>query len=118
MIDLELLTDGTATARNFDKLRTLLIDTGGQSIGLRLGTDTVTYPGATAGSTVKTVTHGLGRIPVYVGPQWVAGGTTGTTYSHTFEVSNLTTTTFDVQGFGSSAVAAGQTVAIMWVVIG
>lgn len=50
----------------FDQLSKLFLDTGGRSLKIRAGTDTVTYPGASATSNAKTVNHGLGSTPIAV----------------------------------------------------
>lgn len=67
MISLEQLFDGSSSARNFDALMRLVIDTGGLSAGVRFGlAGTGTWPGASPRANNTAVTHGLGAVPVAV----------------------------------------------------
>lgn len=54
--------DWAAVGRNSDALMRLVVDTGGQSLGVRAGSSSVTFT-ASAHSANKTITHGLGRAP-------------------------------------------------------
>lgn len=65
MISLERLADGSVTARNFDKLAALVLDTGGVTAGVRFGTVTLTFT-ASVESGVATVTHGFTSAPLFV----------------------------------------------------
>jgi len=104
------IQDPTAQ-RNFQTLSRLLIDTGGRSVGLRFGADTVTFT-ASVNSAVKTVTHGLGRTPITVVA--TASGSLGWNVLRVF---NFTATTFDVQGHDTDAARTGSD-AIYWVAVG
>lgn len=114
MIDLELLTDGTATARNFDKLRTLLIDTGGQSIGLRFGSDSLSFA-ASAVSVTRTVNHGLAKIPQAI----LVLPTLGTEYIVANYVgASRNDVSFQVSGQTNSGSAITADLGFFWVAIG
>jgi len=54
--------DWAAVARVIDTLRSLVIDTGGVSLGIRVGTGSATFT-ASPTSAAVTVPHGLGRVP-------------------------------------------------------
>lgn len=89
--------------QNFEQLEGLSILTKKQSSG----TFSVTFT-ASAASGVITVTHNLGAVPVAVAPAATnAGGLI------TYNVSNFTATTFDIQGFLAGAATA--TVAGCWI---
>ena len=90
MIPLEQLRDGTVTDRNFQKLMSLVMDTGGQSVGIRFGSDSVTWNGASPTSPATTVTHGLGSKPVCV--LLTSTGSTNAVYS----TATPTTTSMDI----------------------
>lgn len=122
MISLEPLTDGSPAARNFDTLRRLVPDSGGQSVRFRFGTVTLTWPGASQQSNAPTTAHGLGSVPanaqltplgglsagsfVIAVPVVVAAGTDATNLQ-------VTAKTHD-----ESSPAAGTTAVIYWVVFG
>jgi hypothetical protein len=97
MISLEnILGRGEAAIqRNFDKLARLVIDTGGRSIGIRFGSGTFTWPGASAFSNVATVPHGLGRAP---GAVFITGSSNaGLNAFPDFSVFSFGATTFAAQ---------------------
>lgn len=118
MINLENLLDGSISDRNFQALARLVVDTGGQSINIRCGTDTWTFPGGSARSNVKVTSHGLGRTPIAV---FVCGAQlNGLNETVAGETGTWTTTQFSsqagfVQGF---APGAGATLGFSWVAIG
>lgn len=67
MINLEHTGDGNSTIdRNFELLRSIVIDTGALEVGMRFGVATDTWPGAAQISTGVVVTHGLGTTPKVV----------------------------------------------------
>lgn len=110
MIKLEHLADGSVTDRNFVKLAGLVLDTGGQSVGLRFGT----FSGTTSatGELTTTVAHGLARTPGAV--LLTSNSSSGTQI--TARAINLTATTFDVYVVRSAAAAVA--VGGYWAVIG
>lgn len=63
MIPLEKVVDGGPTGRNFALLARLVLDTGGVTAGVRFGVSSVTWPGGSATSNTKNVSHGLGSDP-------------------------------------------------------
>lgn len=111
MIGLEQIADGSVTDRNFQKLMSLVIDTGGQSVGLRFGVASVTHTASVQG--VQTVTHGLGRTPGAV-LCTVNAGADGTAY--TASAFNLAATTFGI--VTTRAPAFSATLSVYWVAIG
>jgi hypothetical protein len=112
MITLEALADNSISDRNFQKLRSLVLDTGGITAGIRIGTDAVTFTASTTSAT-KTVTHGLGKIPTFVGLQAVDSSGAITVRPVAGASNN---TTFDAIGRCASAVTGAAT--FYWVVIG
>ena len=113
-IALEHLADGSIVDRNFQKLMRLVPDTGGQTVSIRFGVDSVDFPVSTD-STVKSILHGLGRVPLAV---FVVGGDfTGSWPGMASYVTDaLTSTTFDVAGQSSGG--GPRTNAIYWLAIG
>lgn len=120
MIALEHLPEGDwlTAIRNFERLRLVVPDAGGQSTGFRFGTSVVTWPGGSQTSSVLTVTHGLGRAPVVVLvtlTSWAASTQypVGATVSYTTANFGLVASTTD----GSSP-AAATAATYAWVAIG
>lgn len=113
MISLEQLRDGSTTDRNFQKLMSLVLDTGGLNLGLRFGTSTLAFTASTD-SANRTVTHGLGRTPVIV--LACASGAPNFTDIPAFNAFTLTSTTFGINGRkpGSSTV----NISFYWAAIG
>ena len=113
MISLERLVDGSPAARNFDALQSLVIDTGGQSVGARFGSGTLTFPGSSDSTGELTVTHGLATTPVAV----LVTGTGGTTL---VTVNDVGGTTFDALGVTTdgSEPAADTESTFYWLAIG
>lgn len=101
--------DAAALQRNINKLASLLFDTGGKSLGFRIGRGTVTFPTATQSNTLA-VSHGLGRAPVVVLATCAQGS--GVTYATTA----YTATTFSAQGQFYSALTGNND--FVWVAIG
>lgn len=115
MISLEHLADGSVSARNFETLRRLVVDTGGESLGLRVGSETLTWPGGSADTGTVTVDHGLGKAPVALFTQ------SGTLTAHARpDPSSVTTVDFDVRArtVDASTPAAATTMTVYWLVIG
>lgn len=110
MTRLEQILDGSVTARNFDAVARLLIDTGDQSFGVRIGTADATFTAAdTSASTV--VSHGLGRTPVVVVMQERGGGLRAS-------VDARSDTTFTFRGYTTQGTTLTNTVTYDWLVIG
>lgn len=107
MIVLEHIGDGSIADRNFQTLMQVVPDTGGISVGLRSGTEFVTFSASTTSNTV-TVTHGLNKTPR------VTIGSAASTVK--FAVLNKTTTTFDIFGRADSSTSA--TVNFDWIAVG
>lgn len=63
----EYLSDGAwdVARRLFATVFRLLIDTGGQSVGIRFGSSALTFAAST-NSASTTIPHGLGRLPIVV----------------------------------------------------
>lgn len=115
MISLERLFDNSPTDRNFQRLVSLVVDTGGQSVGLRFGTVTLTYT-ASATSAAATVTHGLGKTPEYIGSL----GTTGLSKRHVvnYVSGSRNDTDFQLQAETADSAAVTGSISVFWVVIG
>lgn len=115
MIALEHIApeDWAAVERVRQALQSLVVDTGGQSIGVRFGAASVTWPGGSPFSTAKTVTHGLGRTPVTV-------LTTPNNSPSTCYVDTVGATTFNItlHTDDGSSPAAATTRTVYWLVIG
>lgn len=94
---------------NFVILIKLLIDTGGKRVGMRWGTQAITFT-ASALSDLPTVTHGLDRIPAIV----LAVPNDRTIVVGPF---NKTATTFQVAGSRPTG-ATTLVVQVDWLVIG
>src|SRR4051812_14654890 len=117
-IDLEHIhTDDGALARNFDKLRALVPDTGGHSIGIRFGTQTLTWAGGTTRTGSPVISHGLGKAPVVVFPS--CSSPSGTWFP-VLVVDTFTATSFTTRGVTSdgSSPGAGTTTTAYWLAIG
>ena len=112
-----------AANRNFDKikqlaidlntLRSLVIDTGGLSVGVRFGHSSpgVTFT-ASASTPATTITHGLGKTPAAVFISRDGGAGTGIAWS----VDTFTSTTFKV--YGSYWASISGSAAFYWLAIG
>lgn len=114
MINLEPLADDTVTDRNFQLLQRLVLDTGGKSVSIRFGASTMAWAASTDSGS-KTITHGLGKTPVFVA---VFNADTTGSYAGiaAFTTSGVGATTFDTYGRTPSAITG--TKAIYWLVIG
>lgn len=105
--------DNPAIDRNFEKLKSLVIDTGGESAGIRFGMATLTFPGGTSIFTPDTVPHGLGITPE------VAFATA--VHSNVFiGVASLdpTNLVFEGRTVDATIPGAGSSVNYFWLVIG
>jgi hypothetical protein len=107
--------DWAAVERVRQVLQSLVPDTGGRSIGVRFGVSTLTWPGGVAGSSIGTVTHGLGRTPVCVLATVNAGGVAGPAWTGT---PGATTFPLAARTADGSSPGAGTTTSVSWVVIG
>lgn len=118
MSGLEFVRDNPTTQRNFEKLAAQFLDTGGQSIGIRFGTQVLSWAGGTARTGSPTISHGLGRVPqvVFVTPQ----GSPSSTWFPIAVGDTLGATTFVMRGVTSdnSSPAAATTTTVAWMVIG
>lgn len=115
MIALEFPGDGGVLDRNVGRLMSLVPDTGGQTIGLRFGTQTLTWPGSTTTTGSETITHGLGATPVVV-----LVGIQAESVAVMSWANNVGATTFTVAartGDGTSP-AADTTCTLAWLAIG
>ena len=109
LIGLEHLADGSIADRNFLQLANLVIDTGGRSLGIRFGSDTVSFTAA-AQSANKVISHGLGKTPILV---LGIVGTQGM-FLNTF---TYTDTTFTASAYYAAGTTTGN-FTIFWVAIG
>jgi hypothetical protein len=113
MIALEPLADGTVADRNFQKLMSLVLDTGGVTAGVRFGVDSMAWT-ASRDSGPKTITHGLGRTPLVV---FVTNGDTDGSYAGIAAYTAIPgATTFDVYGRTDGSITETKT--IFWIAIG
>jgi hypothetical protein len=105
--------DWAAVNRVTDTLRSLVIDTGGRSIGIRIGSGAATWT-ASINAAPVSVSHGLGRIPALAAAFPQAGG-----LGYEIPATSLTSTTMTVQGFTTAAnVITLAASPFYWVVIG
>lgn len=99
-----------------DFIATRLLDTGGRSLKLRAGSDSVTYPGGSALSNGKNVSHGLGSTPIAVA---LVANSAGVGASYAFVTGALTSTVIPMQitapGFTP---ALNTTQTFYWLAIG
>lgn len=119
MISLETLVDNSPSARNFAKLAQATIDTGGdpttggpRSVGMRFGTVSFTWPGATAQQTI-VINHGLGAAPVVVLAINSNNNTAGLPRTFTY-----TATQFTLNIIAPANVTVGTGDTYRWVAIG
>jgi hypothetical protein len=106
--------DWAAVNRVVDALRSLVLDTGGRSLGLRVGVKSFSWPGGTALQTFS-ISHGLGRTPAVVLAVNGSNNTRGMprTYSYT-----ATTFALDVITSDASNPGAATADTYGWVAIG
>jgi hypothetical protein len=108
--------DWAGVNRVVDTLRSLVLNTGGVSLSLRVGTTTLTWANGAANSAVATVTHGLGRTPAAV---LALGNGTGGPNLVVVQAFTIGATTFQMQGGFLTGTSTGTTnVTTGWVVIG
>lgn len=113
-IKLEQVGDGSVSDHNFQNLAKLVLDTGGQTVGMRSGSVSVGIAASTVSGT-QTVNHGLGVTPtsVQLTLQGIAGfgGTQGV---------NLVAapTSTQIQFQIDFQVATTGTFPVYWLVIG
>lgn len=112
MISLEHIVpeDWQAVDRMRQTLQSLVVDTGGRSIGIRCGTGTAVFTAAQASATV-TVPHGLGKTPLFA-----IAGTRNNLIG--YAVTARDATNLSVIGFVTSNVATTNTLTFDWLVIG
>lgn len=113
-IRLEQLADGSITDRNFQQLMSLVIDTGGESIGVRFGQKAFTWPGGT-GLQTFTITHGLGRAPIVVLAINGNNNTRGMPRTYTY---GATTFVLDIITSDASVPGAGTADTYYWLAVG
>lgn len=128
MISLENLVPGESdgdrgekTRRNFERLAALVLDTGGQSAGVRFGTATVTWAGVTQFSGSTTVDHGLGRVPVATFAGAMGTTSPGGQHANIITGGTPTATQFTVAAalVATAAIPTnGTTLKVAWLVIG
>lgn len=109
-IALEQLADGSVSDRNFQRLMSLVLDTGGRSVGIRFGTGTATWTAAVSSAAV-TIPHGLGRTPVAV---FLSTRNPLVGYA----ASSIGATSFVATGFETANLAITTTNTFDWLVIG
>lgn len=112
MIALDHIADGDwqAVERLRLALQSLVVDTGGQSIGVRFGTSTATWTAAATTPGV-TIPHGLARSPIY------AHASTRTSLLE-YAVTSRDATNIVVTGFVTMNTAFTGSATFDWVVIG
>lgn len=113
-VPLEHLHEGDWAGLNrvVDTLRSLVLDTGGRSLGVRIGTGSATWAATGVSSGTATIAHGLGRTPVYA----KAGSQNAL---REYAVTSRDATNIVVTGYRTDNVAPGVgTTNFDWVVIG
>lgn len=115
MIQLEHLADNSVSDRNFQKLMSVVPDMGGQSVGIRFGTVTITFPGGSPNGQA-TVPHGLGRVPASFSATLTgASDVIPIIQAGTFDATNFVLVASTKTG---ANLAAGQQRSFFWMVIG
>lgn len=112
MIRLEHVADGSVSDRNFQKLMSLVLDTGGVNASVRWGTKSFTWPGATAVQSF-TINHGLPTTPQVVLAVNGNNNTQGLPRTLSY-----TATTFSLSVIAPAAVAAAVADTYYWLAIG
>jgi hypothetical protein len=112
--------DWAGVNRAVDALRGLVLDTGGVSLGIRVGVSTVTWPGASTFSTAKSISHGLGRAPTIAAAFDASGGTLAHIPVFVIPTASMTSTVFSVTAETGdlSSPAAAVVRNFYWVAIG
>jgi hypothetical protein len=97
---------------NWEEILRRLIDTGGQSIGVRFGVGADSWPGGSDTTSGVAVAHGLGKTPVVVFTQ-------STTITAHARPTALTSTTFNgnLRTIDGTAPGAGAA-SFYWLAIG
>jgi hypothetical protein len=120
-LPLEHVQDGDWAALNrvIDKLRSLVPDTGGSSVGIRWGIGTVTWPGGQSLSAANTIAHGLGTDPAAIAITPIAAAGDGAGFSAQVTAGAVGGVSFDVRlGVDSFSPVAGTQRSFYWIVIG
>jgi hypothetical protein len=112
MTGLPFFDDDAGRQQNWDEILQRLIDTGGQSVGIRFGLATDAWPGGSDTTTGVAIAHGLGKTPIGVFTQ-------STTITAHARPTALTSTTFNVnlRTIDGSSPGAGAATAY-WLAIG
>lgn len=117
-ISLEHVLGDEVVRRNFERLAALALDTGGESVGIRFGTATVTWAGASGTSGTLVVSHGLGTTPL-VTLASVMGTASDSSVVFAFTGSAPGGSTFNVAARNPSAIPVnGTTAKVAWLAIG
>jgi hypothetical protein len=106
---------------NWEEILRRLIDTGGQSIGVRFGADTLAWPGvAAATSNTKLVAHGLGKVPIVVICAAYVPAANTVTRGIDIEADDalFNTTDFTCRGIFGNGVTSSATWPFCWIAIG
>lgn len=98
---------------NFDQIAKQFLDTGGQSLKMRVGTATATFS-ASPTSATKTVNHGLGSTPVAV---FITPSSTGVAWAVP-HVGAFTSTSFGVVLRDADAVNRTGDHSFYWLAVG
>jgi hypothetical protein len=104
-----------------DVIARQFLDAGGQSLKLRVGTATISWPGGSVTSDTETVTHGMGSTPVVVLVSVASsGGMSGVTLVPTVQAFTYTSTQFSVTAYTVDAQTPLNTATtpISWLAIG
>lgn len=109
-ISLDPLGDGSVSDRNFQKLMSLVLDTGGRSVGIRFGTATATWTASATSATV-TIPHGLGKIPGFV-----TYGSKNTPFE--YATASVDATNISTVGYQTAGTVVTGTLTFYWVVLG
>jgi hypothetical protein len=113
--------DAVALQRNIEALARLVPGLGNQSVEIRFGSGTLTWPGATPFSNTVGTLHGLGRTPIAAAalPLLPSGGAAVLVSYTALDASNITWRgcTPDVAGAAVNP-TTGTTRAFLWIAIG
>lgn len=89
-----------------------------QQLQLDHGSATATFPGASIGSNIKTVNHGLGRSPVFAIACSNGSGGGGLQVFPWFALTSSSTTQLNFRGNSGVQEPAGATAGFFWLALG
>lgn len=105
--------DWESVRRVVGNLVTGMLDTAGRTMGLRFGSDTLTYTAA-AVSAQKTISHGLSRTPTVI----FANAKAGAKRHVVNAAGTIDSTSFDLIAETADGGVLSSTITVYWLVLG